>query len=265
MRALHFTALLVSGMVILLAVAGISMAWGINRALTRTLVDTFDGVAASAMAATGGLEKIEERVASLEQTTIEVQDAAAQLAAGTREEGVVRTLLPEEVEQNLASRAAAVKETFDTTRQTVTAAEKLGRAVNQLPLMDAPEAEGTDESLAGPISEVGSRVESLRTTVAEAREGTAQRIEEVSTSVGTLSELLQRIQVRLAEVQAQFTDMSDWATEMERTIRRAILLPTVAITFVLAWVVYSQVVLIRMHWARFRSPSTVRTPSERDP
>src|SRR4029078_12468403 len=95
-----------------------------------------------------------------------------------------------------------------------------------------------------------------------------QRSDIAPGTVAALKGLTQRIDTRLGEVQANVQAVrADVATLKDRLAKRQsrllFVLNLVALlsTLMLAWILYTQFVVIRHHWARVRPPRPDRRPA----
>jgi hypothetical protein len=140
----------------------------------------------------------------------------------------------------------------------------VGNAVsllNSLPMMAdrAPRLAALDETF--------NRLENLSADASQLR-GTlralvaAQKSDVTAETVATLNELTQRIDTRLGEVQANVqrvqTDIAALRVRLDTRKSQLLFvfnLLALLSTLILAWILYSQVVVIQHHWARVRRPA----------
>jgi hypothetical protein len=87
-------------------------------------------------------------------------------------------------------------------------------------------------------------------------------------TVAALKGLTQRIDTRLGEVQANIdgvqADIAGLHVRLDKRQSRLLFvfnLLALLSTLMLAWILYTQVVVIRHHWARVRSPRPDRRPA----
>ena len=85
---------------------------------------------------------------------------------------------------------------------------------------------------------------------------------------GTLKGIAQRIDTRLGEVQANIdgvqADITALQVRLDRRKSRLLFvfnLVALLSTLMLAWIIYTQVVVIQHHWARVRPPRPNRRPA----
>src|SRR4029077_13057787 len=97
----------------------------------------------------------------------------------------------------------------------------------------------------------------------------AQQGEVTAQTVATLNGLTQRIDTRLGEVQANVqgvrADIAALQARLDTRKSRLLLafnLLALLSTLMLAWIVYTQVVVIQHHWARVRSPAAKPAPGD---
>ncbi|KAF5406565.1 MAG: hypothetical protein Udaeo2_33600 [Candidatus Udaeobacter sp.] len=145
----------------------------------------------------------------------------------------------------------------------------VGNAVsllNSLPMMAdrAPRLAALDDAfnrLEGLSADATQLRGTLRALVAEQKSDIAPE------TVAALKGIAQRIDTRLGEVQANIdgvqADMAALHVRLTHASRGSVRFQLSALlsTLMLAWIIYTQVVVIQHHWARVRPPRPNRRPA----
>jgi septal ring factor EnvC (AmiA/AmiB activator) len=100
----------------------------------------------------------------------------------------------------------------------------------------------------------------------------AQKSDATTETIATLNELARRIDTRLGEVQTKVQtvreDIDALQGRLEKRKSRLLFvfnLLALLSTLMLAWILYTQVVVIRHHWVRVRSPAAKLAPGDHEP
>lgn len=72
--------------------------------------------------------------------------------------------------------------------------------------------------------------------------------------MGDVSGELEQVRTALAQVDARLVAVQERASHLQQVVPTVFLVASCLVTLLLAWVVYSQVVLIRLAWHDLRRP-----------
>jgi hypothetical protein len=179
--------------------------------------------------------------------------------------------LNERLEESLVPRIAQMKQVLAPVRDAVGTIGNAVSLVNSVPIMAdrAPQLAALDETF--------TRLEGLSADATQLR-GTlqalvvAQKSDVTAETVATLSVLTQRIDTRLGEVQAnvQAVQADIAALQVRLDTRKSQVLFVFNLlallsTLMLAWILYTQIVVIQHHWARVQRPAAERAPGDDEP
>jgi hypothetical protein len=234
-----------------LSLCGIFGVWMVERRASEIARKGFGLVESAVGVVDAGVARVNELIAT---SRTEVRQASETITAtGSRAEAnsPVLSALHERLETRLAPRIAQVQQALAPVRDAVGAIGNAVSLVSSLPMMAerAPRLVALDETI--------KRLEGLSADSAQLR-GTlralvAARAGDLSTeTVATLNGLTQRIDTRLGEVQANVQEVQADidALQVRLDARKAKVLfvfnlLALLATLMLAWILYSQIVVIR--------------------
>jgi hypothetical protein len=266
-KTIRITAIALAVLFIGLSLFGIFGAWFVDRKATDVALKGFGLIEAGVGVVDAGVGRVDDLIATsrteVRQASETITDAGAQAQANRP----VLSALNERLETSLAPRIAQMQQVLAPVRDAV---RNVGNAVsllNSLPMMAdrAPRLAGLDETLnrlEGLSADATQLRGTLRALVAEQKSDIAPE------TVAALERLTQRIDTRLGEAQANVqavrADVAALQVRLDKRKSRLLFvfnLLALLSTLMLAWVLYTQVVVIRHHWARVRQPRPNRRPA----
>ena len=131
-------AMFLSGLVMLLCVAGIVGLWIMEQSLADTtvqVIDAMNDVSTTIRQMTGIADN---RLDDLQEVTTSISDASTQLGENFTDKGLILLLLPDEKEQTLLEKTESITETFSSLRASLSAGVTLYRSINLIPFVDLP-------------------------------------------------------------------------------------------------------------------------------
>ncbi len=242
-----------------LSLFGIFGAWFVDRKATDVALKVFGVIQTGVGVVNAGVGRVDYLIA---KSRTEVQQASETIAAaGARAQAnsPVLNALNERLETNLAPRIAQMQQVLAPVRDAVGTVANAVSLVNSLPMMKdrAPRLAALDDAL-NRLEELSADATQLRGTLRALVAGQNRDI--TAETVVTLNRLTQRIDTRLGEVQANVhgvqADIAALQARLDtRKSRLLFLFNLLALlcTLMLAWIVYTQVVVIQHHWARMRA------------
>ena len=237
---------------------GMVGAWLVTQTIGDAALKGFGVIEVGVAAVDGGVGRVEELIT---RSRTEVKDAAETITAVGAQAAANRpvlTALSERIETSLAPRIAQLRENLAPVR---VAAVKVDNAVSFLssfPMLAerAPRLAALDESF-DRLEAVSADATQLRSTLREL--ANAQTNDIAPETVATLKSLAARIDDRLAQVQGKVesvrADVAALKLRIEKRKSRLLLalnLIAFLMTLLLAWVIYTQVILIQHHRSRMR-------------
>jgi len=242
-----------------LSLFGIFGAWFVDRKATDVALKVFGVIQTGVGVVNAGVGRVDDLIA---KSRTEVQQASETIAAAgaqAQANSPVLNALNERLETNLAPRIAQMQQVLAPVRDAVGTVANAVSLVNSLPMMKdrAPRLAALDDAL-NRLEELSADATQLRGTLRALVAGQNRDI--TAETVVTLNRLTQRIDTRLGEVQANVhgvqADIAALQARLDtRKSRLLFLFNLLALlcTLMLAWIVYTQVVVIQHHWARMRA------------
>lgn len=253
-KVLYGAVIALSGLIILLNVVGIIGVWAVERPLSEAAVTFMQAVEQTAVALQTSIARVDGRLAALESATTQVADASRQLGQNVEDRGLVMVLLPEEREQQVVETANSVQETFTSVRESVQAGIEFYRALNRLPLVSLPGPDPDQVAkVQANVTQVQELSETIRGDIAAFRSGVSGAIGRVETAADRLIAEIQRIRAELAGLDARMAELEAFAVRLQQTIPGALLTIALILTLLLAYVIYTQVEVIRLFVARWQA------------
>jgi molybdopterin converting factor small subunit len=238
-----------------LSLFGMVGVWWVEQRAAEAARKAFGVIASAVGIADAGFARVDELIAASRE---EVRQAAETITAvGTRAEvnSPVLGALLERLETRLAPRLARIQQALAPVRDAVATIGNVVNLLNSLPMMAdrAPRVAALDETLQR-FEELSADTAQLRGTL-RALVG-APKSELTAEAVDVLHRLTQRIDARLGEAQASVqavrAEVAALQARLDRRLSRLLFVFTLLAalaTLMLAWVLYSQAVVIR-HYRR---------------
>lgn len=260
-------AIFLSGLMILICVAGIAGLWLTERALSNSIIqvsDAFVDITESIRRVPQGVDlKLEE----MQVVSVSISTATEEISQKVTDKGLVLLLLPEEKEQNLIELSASMKERVSMMREMLSAGLAIYHSMNQLPFVNLPAPGQEQVDQAGEsIEAVHSAVNQLESEITAFRSGASDRIDRVGQGADLLTSRIDQSRKRLADLDARLVLVQEKLEELKQTLLRVLILTSILISLLLAWVIYSQIELIRMYLPRWKATrSSASTKGLLDP
>ena len=260
-KAARFAAIGLAVLFIGVSLFGSFGAWFVSRKASDVALKGFRVIEIGVGVVDAGVGRVDDLIGTCRT---EVKQAAETItAAGTpgQPNGPVLNALNERLETRLAPRIAQMQQALAPVRDALASVGNAVSMVNSLPMMAdrAPRLATLDETfnrLEGMSADATQLRSTLRAVVAEQKSGITPE------TVASLHGLTQRIDTRLGEVQTNVQsvrgDVDALQTRLDTRKSRLLFafnLLALLMTLMLAWIVYTQVVVIRHHWASVRRPA----------
>lgn len=254
----HVLVLVIAVLVIVLCAAGIYGAWYANRTITDFTLKVFSIADTGAAIAENGAGRVNDLVQSgrteVQQAEATINDVGANLQANSP----VLTALSARLETRLAPTVGKVQAALAPVNNALQGINTAVAILNSLPFVQekAPVVGRIDTALT-QLDQMAADVQQLNDTLKASVVGGKNQL--TQEAVTTLTTLTTRIDTRLAgvqtEVQAVQADLSALRDRLEARQSRLLLiydLSAIGITLLLIWLIYSQIVVFRSHWASLR-------------
>ena len=259
-KTARFVAIALAGLFALLSIGGILSAWFVSRKAGEVALKGFSVVEVGVAVVDGGVGRVDDLIG---RSRVEVKQAAETIV-GVGGQALanrpVLTALSERLETNLAPRVAQMRENLSPVRDAVAKVDNAVSFMSSLPMLAerAPRLATLDETF-DRIEGLSADATQLRSTLRDLVN--AQNNDVAPETVATLKGLAERIDNRLGQVHAKVqsirADVDALKVRLENKKSRLLFLfnlLAMLMTLMLAWVVYTQVVVIQHHRARLRQP-----------
>ncbi len=257
-KTTRFAAVALAMLFIGLSLVGIFSAWFVSRKASDVALKGFGVIEIGVGAVDAGVGRIDDLIATSRTELRQAAETINTVGAQAVSNSPVLNALNERLETSLAPRIAQMRQTLAPVRDAVGKVSNAVSLVSALPMMAerAPRLAALDETL-NRLEEMSADATQLRSTL---RALVVEQKREVSPeTVAALKALTQRIDTRLGEVQTNVqsvrTDVDTLQARLDKRESRLLFvfnMVAMLSTLMLAWIVYTQVVVIRHHWSRVR-------------
>jgi hypothetical protein len=242
-----------SSLILLGSIVGIIGVWLVERPLSDAAVTTLSLVEKSTAIVRASNTRVDQALAGLQVKTTEISDASQQLSQNVADKGLVLVLLPEEKEQQLINTASSVRDTYTGIRESIGKGLDLYRSINRMPFVSLPGL--SDEQMAkidASVSKTQSLAEALRSEIADFRTGVASTIEKVDAAATLLNNEITQVRDTLSELDSRLAALEVLMIRLQQVIPSVLLVIAVIISLVFAFIIFTQVELIRLYINRWR-------------
>ena len=259
-KTARFAAIALAVLFIGLSLFGIVGAWFVSRTASDVALKGFGVIEIGVGVVDAGVGRVDDLVATSRTEVRQAAETITAVGGQTLANSPVLNALNERLETNLAPRIAQMQQALGPVRDALGTVSNAVSVVSSLPMMAerAPRLAALNETfdrLEGLSADATQLRSTLRALVVE------QKSDITPETVAALKGLTQRIDNRLGEVQAKVqavrADVDALQVRLDKRKSRLLFmfnLVALLSTLMLAWVVYTQVVVIQHHWARVRRP-----------
>ena len=259
-KTTRFAAIALAVLFIGLSLFGIFGAWFVDRRATDVALKGFGLIETGVGVVDAGVGRVDDLIATSRTEVRQASQTITAVGAQAQANSPVLNALNERLETNLAPRIAQMQKVLAPVRDALGTVGNAVSLLNSLPMMAdrAPRLAALDETfnrlegLSADATQLGS---TLRALVV------AQKSDVTPETFATLKGLTKRIDTRLGEVQANVQTLRANVAALQvrldtRKSRLLFVFNLLALlsTLMLAWILYSQVVVVQHHWARLRRP-----------
>ncbi len=258
-KILRWLAIFIAVLVIVGSVVGIYGGWWLNRTATNVTTKTFSVIDTGVAVAEAGVNRVDTLVQDGRTEVQQAEETINTVGANLQENSPVLTALSSRLQTRLSPTVESIRQALAPVRETLTTVSNVVEILTSIPGMDerAPRLTRIDQAfdqMEQTAADVRQIDETLRASVVDGKNQLTQE------AVNTLTGITTRVDTRLAEVEATVdeaqSDIDAFQVEMDETESRLLLyynLGAVAITLLMLWLIYSQVVVIRHQWRLLRS------------
>jgi len=243
-----------SGFILLLCLAGIIGVWVVEGPLSDAAVATLKVVENSTALIRQSGSRVDSTLNLLQSKTAEIADASQQLSQNVTDKGLVMALLPEAQEQALIETVSSVQDTYNGVRESITQGLDLYRSINRIPFVSLPGLSDDQlEKIDSSMAQTETLVETLRSQMADFRSGVATKIDKVIEAVNLLNNEITKVRDGLSQLDAKLAALEAFSIRLQQVIPGALLAFAVILSLIFAFVIFTQVEVIRLyvaHWQR---------------
>ena len=266
-KTIRFAAIALAVLFIGLSLFGVFGAWFVDRKATDVALKGFGLIEIGVGVVDAGVGRVHDLIAASRTEVRQASETITAAGAQAQANSPVLSALNERLETSLAPRIAQMQQVLAPVRDAVGNVANAVSLLNSLPMMAAraPRLAALNETF-NRLEELSADATQLRSTLRALM--AAQKGDATAETIAALNGLAQRIDTRLGEVQANVQAMrADVAALQVRLDKRksrllfAFNLLALLSTLMLAWILYTQVVVIQHHWAHVRPARPNRRPA----
>jgi hypothetical protein len=258
-KTARLAAIALAILVVLLSMCGVFGAWWVNRQATDVALRGFGVIETGVGVVDAGVGRVGDLITRSRTEVRQAAETIVTVGAKAQANSPVLEALNERLETNLAPRVAQMQPVLAPVRDALGSVGNALSMLNSLPILAdrAPRLAALEET-SNRLEELTADTTQLRTTLGALAE---QKGNVAAETVAALQGITQRIDARLGEVQTNVqavrADVAALKVRLDQRKSRLLFafnLLAMMSTLMLAWVVYTQVVVIQHHRGRLRQP-----------
>jgi hypothetical protein len=259
-KILRFAAIALAILFIGLSLVGVFGAWFVDRKATDVALKVFGLIGTGVRVVDVGVRRVDDLIATSRAEVRQASETITAVGGQAQANSPVLNALNERLETSLAPRIAQMQQVLAPVRDAIGTVSNAVSLLNSVPMIAdrAPRLAALDDAF-NRLEELSADATQLRGTLRTLVAG--QNNDVTAQTVAALNGLARRIDNRLGEVQANVDKVqAEIAALQDRLDRRqsrllfVFNLLALLSTLMLAWIVYTQIVVIQHHWARMRQP-----------
>ena len=266
-KTIRFAAIALAVLFIGLSLLGIFGAWFVDGKATDVALKGFGLIEVGVGVVDAGVGRVDDLIATSRTEVRQASETITAAGAQAQANSPVLNALNERLETSLAPRIAQMQQVLAPVRDAMGTVGNAVSLLNSLPMMAdrAPRLAALDDTfnrLEGLSADATQLRGTLRALVVEQKSDIAPE------TVAALKKITERIDTRLGEAQANVqavrADVAALKDRLDKRKSRLLFvfnLVALLSTLMLAWILYTQVVVIQHHWARVRPPRPNRRPA----
>jgi uncharacterized phage infection (PIP) family protein YhgE len=244
-----------------LSLFGIVGAWFVDRTATNVVLNAFGFVETGVGVVDAGVGRVNNLVATIRTEVEQATETISAVGAKAQANSPVLEALNERLETGLGPRIAQMQEVLAPVREALKTVSNAVSIMSSVPMIAerAPQLTALDGTF-NRLEELSADSTQLRNTLRALT--AAQKNDVAPETVAALNRLTERIDTRLGEVHANVqgvqTDIAALRTRLDARKSKLLFvfnLLALLSTLMLAWIIYSQVVVIQHHRVRMRQPA----------
>jgi uncharacterized phage infection (PIP) family protein YhgE len=242
-----------SGLILLLSLAGIIGVWVVERPIADAAVSVLKVVENSSQVIRQANSRVDQTLAALEAKTTDIANSSQQLSQNVNDKGLVMVLLPEEKEQQLTETADSVRDTYSGIRESIAKGLDLYRSINRIPFVSLPGlSDDQVDKLESGMAQIQTLVTTLRSGIADIRSGVTGAIDKVSATADLLTKEILRARDASAQVDSSLAALEALSVRLQQVIPGILVIIAVILSLIFAFLIFTQVEVIRLYIDRWR-------------
>jgi prefoldin subunit 5 len=242
-----YLVIVLSVIVILLAAVTLFGTWSLLSKASTTVVDLLNTVEKTAITINSALDRVTVRLDQAHQLAQEFQSGATQISQGVKDQGIILTLLPLLKDEQLKGAVQSIQDTFAGLKDTLGTFAYWIEVIGKIPFLnlvglDTSKLQGISDKISG----LQATVEKITSAAAEIRAQAAGGVDKLAAAVSGFDAQLTEINNNLSEVRSMLEKVQTSAGQLKTIIPTLFTTFAFVLTLFLGWVIYSQVVLIRL-------------------
>ena len=219
-RILAGIAILLSVLVILLCLVGIVGIWVSSRAVNAGVQDLLGGVQSAARFIENDVNRIDSGLEDLRSRIGTIEANLSKLSQNVIDQGVIRTLLPEEQDQALTAKVQSIQAAAVSSRDKLEAVKGMLLAISQLPFLNLPDPDYSRlQALKDQVNGLAADVQKSERLDPRVPRGHI-RIHPAGqeTAVSTVDQHIEYAQTQVAQFHAKLQAIDDRAARLMTTL-----------------------------------------------
>ena len=246
-------AITLSALVILLSAAALVGTWVGGNTLSSATTQVLVVVEGTADSLSTIVEGIDLKVAGLEETSLAITEATNQLSQNVTDKGLALTLLPEEREQKLVTQAQELQQNIKAVGNTLRDGLELYQSIDSLPFISLPKPEQqTISKLEQDIAEIQESIQEVVLGIQTFRDGVSSEIDRVTGLLDGITDRLTNTRQTLEQLNSRLQALQDLAARIRSKVTLVFTSLSTILTLFLAWVIYTQIEIIRAYLQRWK-------------
>jgi hypothetical protein len=260
-KILRFAAIALAILFIGLSLVGVFGGWFVDHKATDVALKVFGLIGTGVRVVDVGVRRVDDLIATSRAEVRQASETITAVGGQAQANSPVLNALNERLETSLAPRIAQMQQVLAPVRDAIGTVSNAVSLLNSVPMIAdrAPRLAALDDAF-NRLEELSADATQLRGTLRTLVAGQNNNV--TAQTVAALNGLARRIDNRLGEVQANVDKVqAEIAALQDRLDRRqsrllfVFNLLALLSTLMLAWIVYTQIVVIQHHWARMRQPT----------
>jgi hypothetical protein len=252
-KILYALVIVMSSLLLLVSVAGIIGVWVVEQPVSNAAVTVLSVVESSTGVIRASNARVDQAVAALQVKTTEISDASQQLSQNVTDKGLVLVLLPEQKEQQLIQTSSSVRDTYNGLRDSIRNGLDLYRSINRIPFVSLPgPSDDQMQKIDASMTKTQVQVEAVRSQMADFRSGVTDKIDKVGAAASLLNDELNQARDALSQLDSRLAALQALSVRLQQVIPGVLVAIAVIISLILAFLIFTQVEMIRLYVARWR-------------